>query len=107
MYKNSASVGRIACRLLLYRVVQLNFTPEIEVLHMSIWNTSISGVKSRWTTLYQVSAAAVRHKGGAVVKCQIANVSVRSSSRPNSGKKGEGRGWGEEPISPFLEYFRG
>ena len=34
MYKNSASVGRIACRLQLYRVVQLNFTPESEVLHM-------------------------------------------------------------------------
>ena len=41
-------------------MVQLNFTPEIEVFYMlldrylsiDIWDTSNSGVKSSWTSLY-------------------------------------------------------
>ena len=52
-----------------YRVVQLDFTTEVEVFYMmfdrslsilvghlsnSIWNTSISGVKLSWTTLYSL-----------------------------------------------------
>ena len=36
----------------LYRVVQVNFTTEIEVFYMV--NTFISGVKSSWTSLYYV-----------------------------------------------------
>ena len=50
----------------LYRVVLLNFTPEIELFYMPFErdmndpsqtaqkNTSISGVKSSWTPLYPV-----------------------------------------------------
>ena len=57
----------LALPLSLYRVVQLNFTPEIEVFDMQfdrshsifsmtslkqqINNASISGVKSSWTSL--------------------------------------------------------
>ena len=58
------SLGWIEDRDIEHRVAQLNLTPEIEVFYMafldqflllvwhlsnSIWNTSISGVKSIWT----------------------------------------------------------
>ena len=53
----------------IYRVVQLNLALEINVFHLlfdrslsilfrhlsnSIWNSSISGVKSSWTSLYSI-----------------------------------------------------
>ena len=80
----------------LYRGVQLKLTPEIEVLYMlferslpiflsnSIWNTSISGVKSSWTTLY---SSQVSSEPGAVPLARVAAAAGEAVAARRHGRR--------------------